>query len=188
MTTPPGPPGYGPRPPYGPGHGYPPPPPQPYSSESGPLPVPPKKSSTLKWVVIGVTALVVLVVAAGAAFYFLSDRGSTEATEVKTGDCLAEIPDSTRVLYVQTVSCDQPHKGEVFAVMLMPDGAFPGDAEVIKYTDKCGPALAEYSPAAVDDPANRLLVLYPTADSWQSGDRMVTCIAASQNPRTGKLE
>lgn len=183
MSTPPGPPPYGPPP----GHGYPPPPPQPYSSESGRFPAPPKKSSALKWVLIAVVAVIALVVAAGVALYVFTQRDSTEASEVKSGDCLAEIPDSSRVLYVQTVPCDQPHKGEVFAVLPMPDGDFPGEAEVIKYTDKCAPALAEYSPATAEDSAIKLFVLYPTADSWQRGDRVVTCIATTESPRTGKL-
>ncbi|MGV9799687.1 septum formation family protein [Mycobacterium sp. NPDC003449] len=187
MTNPLGPPGYSGPPAYGPppGHGYPPPPPQPYSAQTGYTP--PKKSGALKWVLIAVVALVALVVAAGIAVYFGTKRDSTEATEVKSGDCLADIPDSSRVLYVKTVPCDQPHKGEVFAVLPMPDGDFPGEAEVVKYTDKCAPALARYAPAAVDDKAIQLFVLYPTADSWQRGDHTVTCIATSENPRAGKM-
>lgn len=91
------------------------------------------------------------------------------------------------MLYVETVACDQPHKGEVFAVMQMPDGDFPGEGAVLEFTEKCGPALKEYAPAAADDKAIRAMVLYPTADSWQRGDRTVTCIATSENSRTGKI-
>jgi len=70
----------------------------------------------------------------------------------------------------------------------LPDGEFPGDAEVVTYTDRCTPALARHAPTAAEDPAIRLLVLYPTADSWQRGDRLITCIATSENHRTGRLE
>ncbi|MDH6198043.1 hypothetical protein M2272_004702 [Mycobacterium frederiksbergense] len=181
MTYPPGP----------PGPGYPPPPPQPYSMGPGQFPAPqsqpPKTSPALKWVLLGVVVLVALVVAAGAVFVLAKDRGATGASEVKSGDCLAEIPDSSRVLYVKTLGCDQPHKGEVFAVLTLPDGDFPGEAAVVKYTDKCAPALAQYAPDTIEDPEIQLFVLYPTADSWQRGDRTVTCIATSENPRTGKL-
>lgn len=180
MTTPPGP----PPPPYG-AHGYPPPPPLPYATETGHAAAPPKARKRM-WVLIAVVVLV-LVAAAAAAVYYVTGRDSTEASEVKVGDCLAEIPDSSRVLYVQTVTCDQPHKGEVYEVMQMPDGDFPGEAAVLEYTDRCAPALAQSAPAAADDPAVRTLVLYPTADSWQRGDRTVTCIATSENPRTGKI-
>ena len=108
------------------GHNYPPPPPQPYSSGPDQFSVTPRKSPALKWVLLGVVVLVALVVAAGAVFYLARDRGATEASQVRSGDCLADIPDSSRVLYVKSVSCDQPHKGEVFAVLPLPDGGFPG--------------------------------------------------------------
>ncbi|OMC38235.1 hypothetical protein A5740_27410 [Mycobacterium sp. GA-1841] len=178
MTYPPGP----------PNHNYPPPPPQPYSTGAGQFSAPPPKpSSALKWVLLAVVVLIALVVAAGAVFYLARDRGATDASQIKSGDCLAEIPDSSRVLYVKTVSCDQPHKGEVFAVLSLPDGDFPGDTAVMKYTDKCAPALAGYAPTAHEESGIQLFVLYPTADSWQRGDRTVTCIATSKNPRTGKI-
>ena len=170
-----------------PPHGYPPPPPQPYSTGPEQFSVAPTKSSALQWVLLGVVVLVALVVAAGAVFYLARDRGATEASQIRSGDCLTEIPDSSRVLYVKTVGCDQPHKGEVFAVLPLPDGDFPGDAAVVKYADKCAPALAQYSPDAKGESGIQLFVLYPTADSWQRGDRTVTCIATSKNPRTGKL-
>ncbi|MUL81852.1 MULTISPECIES: septum formation family protein [unclassified Mycolicibacterium] len=180
MTYPPGPPGP-------PAHGYPPPPPQPYSTGPGQFSAPPRKSPALTWALLGVVVLVALVVAAGAVFYLARDRGATEASQVRSGDCLAELPDSSRVLYVKAVGCDQPHKGEVFAVLPLPDGDFPGDAAVVKYTDKCAPALTDYAPDANEDPEIQLFVLYPTADSWQRGDRTVTCVATSKNPRTGKI-
>lgn len=170
-----------------PGH-YPPPPPQPYSAESGRFAAQPKKkSSALKWILILVAVVVVVAVAAAAAVYYLVNRDSTQATQVKVGDCLGDVPDSSRVLYVHTVACDQPHKGEVFSVLTMPDGNFPGDAAVMKYTEQCKPALTNYAPNAVNDAAIKLFVLYPTSDSWQRGDRTVTCIATSDNPRSGKL-
>ncbi|MBU9762860.1 hypothetical protein FR943_03185 [Mycobacterium sp. TNTM28] len=174
-----------------PPHGYPPPPPQPYSQPQpgapGSFPAPPKNSSALKWVLLAVVVGVALVVAAGAVFYLARDRGATEASQVRAGECLAEVPDSSRVLYVKTVGCDQPHHGEVFAVLTLPDGDFPGDAAVVEYTDKCGPALAGYAPDAAHDSGIQLFVLYPTADSWQRGDRTVTCVATSKNPRSGKI-
>ncbi|OBJ91331.1 septum formation family protein [Mycolicibacterium conceptionense] len=180
MTYPPGPPG--PQ-----GHNYPPPPPLPYSTGPDQFSTQPKRSPALKWALLGVVVLVAIVAAAGVVFYLARDRGATEASQVRSGDCLTEIPDSSRVLYVKTVSCDQPHKGEVFAVLQMPDGDFPGDAAVVKYADKCGPELSRYAPDANSESGVQLFVLYPTADSWQRGDRTVTCIATSKNPRTGKI-
>ncbi len=197
MTMPPGPPPYGPPPGHGypppghgyppPGHGYPPPPPQPYSNPQNQFPAPQKKSPVLKWVLVAVAAVVVLAVGGVVAVWMIVSRSSVQATDVKTGDCLSEIPDNSRVMFVKTVPCAEPHKGEVYTVLAMPDGAFPGDAAVSAFTDKCGPAFAQRAPQAADDPAVSVFVLYPTADSWKQGDRTVTCIATTKAPRTGKL-
>jgi hypothetical protein len=106
---------------------------------------------------------------------------------VKVGDCLKEIPDSTRVLTVQTIECEQPHAGEVFSVLTMPEGDFPGQPAIDEYADKCSPELATYSPEAIADDSVQLYVLYPTAETWDQGDRAVTCIATLDPPRTGTL-
>jgi hypothetical protein len=129
----------------------------------------------------------VLLVVAGATIYAVVGRDRVDAADVKVGDCLAEIPDSTRVLSIRTVACDQPHRGEVFASVRIPGEAYPGSTAIAQYQDRCGPALATFSPAAMDDPAVGLYVLYPTEESWRRGDRTVTCIATSESDRTGSL-
>ena len=85
------------------------------------------------------------------------------------------------------VPCEQPHNGEVFTVLTMSDGDFPGQAAIEEYQGRCEPELAVYSPAAAVDPAVGLFVLYPTEESWADGDRAVTCIATSESDRTGSL-
>lgn len=209
MTMPPGPPSpppgqppYGP-PPYGqpaygqpaygqPAYGqpyYPPPPPQPYA-EMPPAGPPPKKSRNKLWLILGIVAvlLVVVLIAVVLIVFIAVRQGTVTATDVKLGDCLAEIPDGTRVLTVKTVSCDESHAGEVFAVLTMPDGDFPGDDAVAEYSNRCGPELVSYSPASATDDSVQLYVLYPTAETWADGDRAVTCVATLNPPRTGSLK
>ena len=130
--------------------------------------------------VLGVVVLV--------AFLLIFDKGTVGANEVKAGDCLTEMPASGLVLTVDTASCDEPHKGEIFAVMTMPDGDFPGQSAIEEYQNKCAPELVKYSPEAAGDPEVGLFVLYPSEDSWGEGDRTVTCIATSDTPRTGALK
>ncbi|BCI51332.1 hypothetical protein NIIDNTM18_06100 [Mycolicibacterium litorale] len=199
MTMPPGPPPPPPgEPPYHqPAYGqqpygqpyYPPPPPQPYAGMPPAGPPPPPKKNNKLWLIVGIVALVVVVaVIAIALVVFLAVRqGTVTATEVKLGDCLSEIPDGSRVLTVKTVSCDEPHAGEVFAVLTMPDGDFPGADAVTEYSNRCGPELANYSPAAVTDDSVQLYVLYPTEETWADGDRAVTCVATLTPPRAGSL-
>jgi len=73
------------------------------------------------------SGLWVLVAIAAVAIYFIVGKGTVTATDVKVGDCLKEIPDGTRVLTVETVECGESHAGEVFAVLLMPEGDFPAN-------------------------------------------------------------
>lgn len=132
---PPGnPPPYGP-PPSGPSGPYPPPPPPPppysaptqgyYPPPPGYYGPPPKKT---RWgLIIGpVAGAIALVAVAAVVLVVIVGKGTVTATDVKVGDCLAEIPDSARVLTVKTVECDQSHAGEVYAELTMPDGDYPG--------------------------------------------------------------
>jgi hypothetical protein len=134
------------------------------------------------------SGLWVLLLVAGIAFYFAIGKGTVTATDVKVGDCLKEIPSSTRVLTVDTIGCDQSHAGEVFAVLMMPEGDYPGQSAIEEYQNKCEPELSSYAPDAITDDSVQLYVLYPTAETWEQGDRAVTCVATLDPPRTGTLK
>jgi Septum formation len=180
-----------PPPPPPPGAHYPPPPPLPYSQQGGGgfAPPPKKSSSKVVWIVLAVlVGLVVLVVGGGVALYLLVGKGTVTAMDVKQGDCLKEIPNSAEVLTVQTIACEESHAGEVFAVLTMPDGDFPGQPAIDEYADKCSPELESYSPSAMTDDSIQLYVLYPTAETWAQGDRAVTCIATLDPPRSGTIK
>ena len=173
----------GPQGPYPP-----PPPPPPYAGQppgyGGP---PPKKT---RWgLIIGLVAgaLALLVIGAIVLVVIIA-KDTVTATNVKVGDCFAEIPDSARVLTIKTVDCEQSHAGEVYAVLTMPEGDFPGEAAIEEYQNKCEPELAAYSPDAITDDSIQMYVLYPTAETWEQGDRAVTCVATLDPPRTGSIK
>ena len=134
------------------------------------------------------SALWVAVAIIGVIVFIVLDNGTVTATDVKEGDCLSEIPGDTRVMTVKTVACEEPHAGEVFAVLQMSDGDFPGQPAIDEYADKCSPELASYSPASMEDDSVQMYVLYPTAETWAQGDRAVTCIATLDPPRTGSIK
>jgi Septum formation/Domain of unknown function (DUF4190) len=112
---------------------------------------------------------------------------TVNATEVKVGDCFTDVPSSSRVASLNKVSCDQPHRGEVYALLTMPDGPYPGQTAMDTYKYRCEPELASYSPMAVKDPAIGTFVLYPSPETWDHGDRAVACIATVANSRTGSI-
>jgi hypothetical protein len=134
------------------------------------------------------SGLWVLLLAVGIVFYLVIGKGTVTATDVKVGDCLKAIPNSTRVTTVDTVGCDESHAGEVFAVLLMPEGDYPGQTAIENYQNKCEPELASYSPDAIADDSVQMYVLYPTAETWEQGDRAVTCIATLDPPRMSSIK
>jgi Septum formation len=148
----------------------------------------PKKSK--KGLIIGLSVLGVLiigaVVAVGVLIAVMKDR--TIATDMKLGDCIAEIPTDSRVMALPTVDCAAPHGGEVFAVIDMPDGDYPGQSRIDQYQNKCPQALSRFAPDALTDDSVGIYVLYPTPDTWKRGDRAVTCIATLDPKRTGSLK
>jgi len=139
--------------------------------------------------IIALVGGIVALLAVGAiVFVVIVRKGTVTATDVKVGDCLKEIPGNTRVLTVDTVGCDKSHAGEVFAVLLMPEGDYPGQSAIEEYQNKCEPELASYAPDAITDDSVQLYVLYPTAETWEQGDRAVTCVATLDPPRAGSLK
>ncbi len=108
-----------------------------------------------------------IVVLVAALLIFGKDTVS--ATEVKAGDCLKELPDSGLVISVNTAACSEPHTGEIFSVMKMPDGDFPGTFAIEEYQNKCAPELADYSPEAARGPRCRSVRAVPERGFVGSG-------------------
>ena len=113
-------------------------------------------------------------------------EGRSVASYFRAGDCIKDISPSATA--VTLVDCMEPHAAEVYAVFALPDGPFPGDARVQEYKDKCSKAaLAEYSATAANDPAVNPVRRSPDRNSWDIGDRSVTCIVTFDPPRTGSI-
>jgi hypothetical protein len=195
---PPGnPPPYGPPPPGQPQGPYnqppswqpgPYPPPMPYAAPPPGYYGPPPKKTPWGLIIGLVAGAIGLLAIAAVVFVMIVGKGTVTATDIKVGDCLAEIPDSARVLTVKTIECEESHAGEVYAVLTMPEGDYPGDAAIEEYQNRCEPELATYSPGAMTDDSIQMYVLYPTAETWEQGDRAVTCVATSDPPRTGSIK
>ncbi|MEV6173337.1 DUF4190 domain-containing protein [Streptomyces sp. NPDC051954] len=88
---------------------------------------------------------------------------------------------------VESVPCVGRHDGEVFAVVEMPGGSFPGDDKVTEVADdKCYALQGSYAldawalPDTVD-----VYYLTPTRQSWRLGDREITCVFGHTDGRSG---
>ncbi len=204
MTWPPGdpnqPPAY-----QQPGAQYPPPPPpmpyqqgpygqpgQPGQPPAGyPYPPPPVQKKSRKGLFIGLAVLAVVLLgglAAAIAFFVVAAKDRVIATNLAVGDCLTDIPDGSLVQMVPKTACSQPHAGEAYAVLTMPDGDYPGQATINEWQNKCPTELESYSPDAMADDSIGVFVLYPTAETWSQGDRAIVCIATTDDKRSGSLK
>jgi hypothetical protein len=181
---------------------YPPPPPLPYQQNpygppgqyGQPQPgysyaPPPKKSR--KGLIIGLSVgafLLAACVVGAAVFFIVATKDKVVATDLAVGDCLTEIPDASLVQLVPKTDCSQPHAGEAYAVLTMPDGAYPGESVITEWQNKCPTELESYSPSAMEDSSVGVFVLYPTAETWGQGDRAIVCIATTEDKRSGSIK
>lgn len=142
-------------------------------------------------VISSITLVLTIVVATGAVLSELRNRidgiETVEATELKAGDCISEIDESTTVYDMPVVPCTQSHKAEVYHVFEFPAGAFPGLKAVEDESDeRCGTAFEPYDTEENSD--LEIYYLYPEDEVGWKLDRSVQCIAAAPvTPRTTSL-
>ena len=118
-------------------------------------------------------------------------RNNVAADDLAVGDCF-NIPDGTTIQTVEKHGCGESHNAEVIFV-----GAYDGDTFPISLSldrfieDKCVPAFATYIGRDIDsEPALSVGYFYPTRDSWDNGDRTVTCYVSQpdESPMTESLK
>lgn len=114
--------------------------------------------------------------------------GPVAASALVPGDCVTGlvigVEERTQIDSASVVRCDQPHELEVFAVFeLTPadfdteDGSYPGQQRVVdRADDGCGARLEDLGEVAE---SIGLIAVWPTVESWNSGDRAVACAAYS---------
>lgn len=108
-----------------------------------------------------------------------SARDNSSASPVK-GECFDAPSGSMEGMTYDfdVVSCDGEHDGEVFAVVRMGSGAYPGDKKVTATADdKCYALQDAYAMDgwAVPDDVD-IYYVTPTSQSWSLGDREITCV------------
>ena len=145
-------------------------------------------------VVVLIALLVVLLVSGGG------DDGDEPATPVAgpvsakdltVGTCISDANSTTGdVTTFDAVACNKPHDGEVFTIIELEGERYPGTKFVTgKGQRGCRARLRRQ--ATAKQFRDRLLgykFVYPTRQSWEQGDREVTCLATFRKPRTKKLQ
>ena len=183
MSMPPPNPDQGGYPPAGPPPGPPPGPPAGYGAPpAGPpsyaLPssTAPRAQNRRGLVIFGVL-VIVLVVIVGGVFLF-RDRISGNVTELQVGDCFDKPAITTdSITDIQHQPCTDPHDAEVVYVVADTSASYPGVAHFDTVANSvCTDQNSLYIATdfnARDDIGGGYF--YPTSDSWDSGNKNVTC-------------
>jgi hypothetical protein len=94
----------------------------------------------------------------------------TVTTDYQVGECLNNLYGPTP----KPVSCTTAHLGEIYAIVNLPYGPWPGEESVKEQAElACEPLLARY---LTDHPNLDFTYMYPGESGWPD-DRRVICIA-----------
>ncbi|MGW6980392.1 DUF4190 domain-containing protein [Streptomyces sp. NPDC054932] len=127
----------------------------------------------------------------------VTDPVSGDVNDIRMGDCFNTSDDlskyhdadgSKAAMSVRIVPCDQPHKGEAFAVVQLDDGSYPGTEKIVAMAEeKCsGTALSSYVGKDAKLSGLEGYYYYPESATWLLGDRQISCFLGNPSgPTTG---
>jgi hypothetical protein len=130
-----------------------------------------------------------LVLVLGAIVVFLgvvlfAVRNNADVNDLKVGDCFT-IPDGTTVKTVEKHPCTETHNAEVIFVGDYTGSTYPVSISLDSFAqDNCVPAAESYVGRSIDDdPALSIGYFSPTQDSWDAGDRTISCYLSQPDDR-----
>ena len=97
---------------------------------------------------------------------------------LEVGDCLTDYRATEGVVSVPTVPCSEPHSGEIYAVVPLPegDGNYPGvEAISAQAEEKCIAEFEGFVGLSYQDSMLHMNVVIPSEERWDAGDREVHC-------------
>lgn len=108
--------------------------------------------------------------------------GTLDINDLAVGDCFDAEADLSGL---RRRGCGQAHQYELYAVSLLADGPYPGDAAVERAAERA--CLRAFGPYTGQNPVdgNRLTWYYawPDRDLWRDGDRGVYCYLGADGRR-----
>ncbi len=110
--------------------------------------------------------------------------GEGDVFSLEVGQCLEDPGDRAGIDQVEVVPCDAPHDFEVFALVDLPDGPYPGEDQVVERArDACTGRFAAYVGVEEATSALASAFLVPDEDGWEDGDRQVVCLLYEPDQR-----
>jgi hypothetical protein len=110
------------------------------------------------------------------------EAGTESVFDLRVGDCVNDLEETTVEVAVEAVPCSQPHDAEVISSFEAPRGRLPGRGQRLPGG---GSALFEGARRRGRCRGADPFYLYPTEQGWGNGDRQVNCVALFSQPRRG---
>ncbi len=114
--------------------------------------------------------------AAGA----IRDERSIRVVDLRAGDCLKDLETQSGTR-VDVLPCTEPHTSEIVAVFTLPDGPWPGSANISVYGEEG--CATRFAAAKVDEKTYLLFPSVPEFGDWPE-HRDVLCIADHRSGKT----
>jgi hypothetical protein len=133
----------------------------------------------------------VLALCAWVAIEIVNDNGRDGGREVgfgdlREGDCF-NMPSGHRVRSVDAVPCHESHDAEVYRTFRLSAGDYPGDDAVLARAEQgCTRKFDEFVGTPYGDSVLDVFYLYPAVETWNLGERGVTCSVYQPTGPTGQ--
>jgi hypothetical protein len=121
-------------------------------------------------------------------------NGEDDVFALKVGDCFnkSSVEQTDEITSIPIVECKTLHDYEVYSAPKVDHPEFPGAEEISDEADSlCIEDFESFLGMSYDEAFNAYLydysTLYPTSDSWKSGDREIICAIIATDD-DGKLE
>jgi hypothetical protein len=112
-----------------------------------------------------------------------ADPKQTDVFAVKVGDCLNDV-DGMLISDVPLVDCAAPHDLEVFDEFTVTDPSWNPVTLDDEANDGCTERFATFIGIAYDDSELDVTSYKPTATSWATGDRLISCMVGDSSTQT----
>lgn len=105
-------------------------------------------------------------------------RDQGDPFNLEVGMCLPERAENGVIAAgdSRTVPCSQPHVGEVYDSITLPDGDYPGEESLVRASAKCETTFQGFVGKAFAESDLTLAYFHPTKESWERGDREILCV------------
>ena len=111
----------------------------------------------------------------------VATQGSVDALDVAVGDCVNDpegIDSEEGAVFesIEAVPCDQPHDNEIYHQFDLPEGDWPGEDALFEQAGQgCEAEFAAFVGLGYDESALDIAPITPVEESWDQGDREVSC-------------